>query len=259
MTDPTTPELVKEALASQRRLLGRHDTMLQGIMESLQLSTQQLNHPSASSAGEGGTTPSVSSPPETAPFPLLCSVVKEPFVPTPEPYSGDLGSCSQFILNCSLVFELQASSYPTDWARIAFVINLLHGRAAKWATALWNSASPVLSSFERFSAELRRVFDHTVKGREAMCRLLALSQGSQSAANYSIEFRILASECGWDESALMGIYLKGLSEQLKDELAVRDESTSLEELISVSIQLDQGPSQPAGAAATDGTASVHLL
>lgn len=49
---------------------------------------------------------------------------------------------------------------------------------------------------------------------------------------------VLASECGWDESALMVIYLKGLSEQLKDELAIRDESASLEELISISIWLD---------------------
>lgn len=34
--------------------------------------------------------------------------------------------------------------------------NLLRSRAAKWATALWNSASPVLSSFEVFSCELRK-------------------------------------------------------------------------------------------------------
>lgn len=74
--------------------------------------------------------------------------------------------------------------------------------------------------------------------REATRRLLALSQGSQSVTSYSIDFRILANECGWDESALMGIFVKGLSEQLKDELASRDEPSSLEELISLSIKID---------------------
>lgn len=69
-------------------------------------------------------------------------------------------------------------------------------------------------------------------------RLLAFSQGSASAADYSIEFCILANEFGLDEAVLLGIYLKGLSDQLKDELATREEPESLEQLISLSIWID---------------------
>lgn len=39
--------------------------------------------------------------------------------------------------------------------------------------------------FSQFSAELRRVFDHTLQGQEATKRLFSLSQGSQSVADYS--------------------------------------------------------------------------
>ncbi len=35
-----------------------------------------------------------------------------------------------------------------------------------------------------------------------------------------------------------GVFFKGLSEQLKDELAVRDETTSLDSLISLAVRLD---------------------
>lgn len=39
---------------------------------------------------------------------------KEPHVPAPERYSGDLGLCKVFLMQCSLVFEQQPSTYTTD-------------------------------------------------------------------------------------------------------------------------------------------------
>lgn len=57
-------------------------------------------------------------------------------------------------------------------------------------------------------------------------------------ADYSIEFRLLAAGSGWNDSALRGVFLQGLSEQLKDELAVKNESASLDSLISLAVRLD---------------------
>lgn len=57
-------------------------------------------------------------------------------------------------------------------------------------------------------------------------------------ADYSIEFRVLAAGSGWNDSALQGVFLQGLSEQLKDELAVRNETASLDSLISLAVRLD---------------------
>ena len=57
-------------------------------------------------------------------------------------------------------------------------------------------------------------------------------------ADFSIEFRVLAVGLGWDDTALRSVFYKGLNKQLKDELALRDEPTSLEALISLAVSLD---------------------
>lgn len=118
-------------------------------------------------------------------------------MPPPEHYSGALGSCS---------FDLQPSSYASDKSRIAYTMNLLRGRAAQWGTALWEGSSSTLNSYASFVEEMKKVFDHPVEGSVAASRLFTLRQGSQSAAEYSIEFRILAAEAGWNEPVLINSF-----------------------------------------------------
>lgn len=235
--DPADQDALQQALTTQGILLGRHDRLLADVMSSL----QDLNSSVASIASQLSTrTPpvAVSNPAPTPAETHPSSAVKEPFVPPPEHYSGDVGSCGRFLLQCSLVFNQQPSSYPSDKSRIAYIINLLRGKAGQWATALWEGRSSVLESYGSFISELRRVFDHPVQGREAEKRLLSLHQGSSSVASYSIDFRILAAECGWDTRALQAVFVKGLSDDVKDELATRDEPNSLDELISLAIRVD---------------------
>jgi len=68
-----------------------------------------------------------------------------------------------------------------------------------------------------------------------MNRLLSLKQGSESIANFSIEFCILAAECGWDKPALMTLFTMNLSEELKDKLASQDDKP---QFISLAIKID---------------------
>lgn len=56
-------------------------------------------------------------------------------------------------------------------------------------------------------------------------------------ADYSIEFRILAADSGWNEVSLQSAFIQGLSEEIKYGLAAKDETESLESLISFSIRL----------------------
>ena len=76
---------------------------------------------------------------------------------------------------------------------------------------------------------MRRVFDHPVRGKEASSRLLSLRQGSDSVAQFALKFRIIAAESGG---------LRGLSDRIRDELAVRDETTLLDDLIALATRLD---------------------
>ena len=112
------------------------------------------------------------------------------------------------------MFDQQPLIYPSDHFKIAYVINLLRGKAARWSTAICDQ-SPTLDTFDSFAEDLRRVFVHPVQGQEAAKCLFSLSQGFQSAAEFSIEFCIVALESGWGEQELKGIFIRSLSEQLR--------------------------------------------
>ena len=77
-----------------------------------------------------------------------------------------------------------------------------------------------------------KVFDHPVRGREASQCLLRLCQGSRSVASFAVEFCTLATESGWNEEALQGVFLNALSGDIKDQLTSREESSDLDHLIS---------------------------
>lgn len=57
-------------------------------------------------------------------------------------------------------------------------------------------------------------------------------------ANYLIQFHILAVNSGWNDAALPVVFLKGLGEELKDELAAHDETPSFAALIALTTRLD---------------------
>lgn len=82
------------------------------------------------------------------------------------------------------------------------------------------------------------MFDHPVTGREASKRLLSLQEGNRSAADFAIQFQTIAAGSGWNHEALLTCFVNGLSEALKDELAIRDPISNLEALFDLAIRLD---------------------
>lgn len=99
-------------------------------------------------------------------------------------------------------------------------MGLLRVNALAWAMVIW-------AFFSSFTAELRKVFCHTFQGMDAAKHLLSLCQGSRSVAEYSVESRNTAAESSWNDTALQGVFLRGLSDQVKDELAIKEKSESL--------------------------------
>ncbi len=69
-------------------------------------------------------------------------------------------------------------------------------------------------------------------------QLLALSQGKGTAAEYALAFRTLAAQTEWVEDTLKLLFLRGLNLDLQAELACRDEGRTLNELIELTIQID---------------------
>lgn len=137
----------------------------------------QLNNFLPTSTAPSSSVTPASGPPAAAPTQSL-SAPQEPFIPIPEWYSGGQGSYGCFLHQCSLIFSQQPSTYASDKFKIAFVTNLLIGKAAQWTAAVWK----LLTLFVVHSPYLCQkwiVFDHHVQGKEAATWLMTLSQGSQ--------------------------------------------------------------------------------
>ncbi len=87
-------------------------------------------------------------------------------------------------------------------------------------------------------SEMNKIFDHPVFEGDSAQRCLSLHQGSHSVAEFSVEFRNVAAVSGSNIQALKGVFLKDLSEQLKEELATREEPANLDALISLASKID---------------------
>lgn len=57
--------------------------------------------------------------------------------------------------------------------------------------------------------------------------------------DYAIEFQSLAADTGWNDSALIDAFLRGLSTKVKDHLIVLDIPDSPDGLISLSNKIDR--------------------
>ncbi|MGL5500114.1 MAG: DUF4939 domain-containing protein, partial [Plesiomonas shigelloides] len=162
----------------------------------------------------------------------------EPRLPVPESYAGEPNFCRAFLTRCSLHFSLQPRTFVTEESKVAFVLTLLKGRAALWGTAVWENKDHCCDSFLALGAEMKRVFDRAVAGKEAARRLADLKQGSSSVADYSIEFRTLAAECKWNEEAQWDMFLHGLADRVKREIYMLDLPSTLNELIELALRVD---------------------
>ncbi|XP_057692820.1 uncharacterized protein LOC130916258 [Corythoichthys intestinalis] len=236
--DPTDSEDLFRALAGHDQMISQHEQSICKLVDVISsLTTRVANM--APPVKPGGIIDATAAPDLPAPPPMSPPAsFREPMLPHPHRYEGEPGACRQFLHQCSLIFDQQPFTFASDRSRVAYVMSLLTGKAATWAMAVSNTRPVVRNCFETFETEFVRVFDHPVRGKEAASRLLDFFQGDLTVADYSIQFRILAAECGFGEAALCGIFRRGLSSAVKDELAARDDSSNLEDLISLSVLLD---------------------
>lgn len=151
----STVQRHETALAQQETLMAKHSQVLTDLMTSIHQIFDQL--PSTSATASAASVPL---PDSQMPSPL-----GEPRLPPPQRFSGDPSACDGFLTQCSLTFELQPSSFPSDRAKIAYVITLLSGKALSWATAVWKAQAPFCSSYTMFVEEFKRVTTLSVAGK----------------------------------------------------------------------------------------------
>ncbi len=232
-SDPAAMNQLSSEVSAQANVLASHQLQLQRLTtltEELVKALQAMH----------GTTPPVN-PPAPAPLPARSTSSAQavnPRLSLPERFDGTPDKCKGFLLQCSLFLDQQPSLYPTDISRVSFICFLLSGRALEWATAVWEDGSLSFPPLNEFLCQFREVFEHSASGEEPGEQLLALRQGKDTAADYSLTFRTLAAQTGWESGPLKLLYRKGLSAELQSELACRDEGRTLEEFINITIRLD---------------------
>ena len=157
----------------------------------------------------------------------------------PDKYDGDPKQCRGFLSQCSLHLELLSDQFPSERAKVAFILSLLSGKALAWATPLWDRADPATASVQSFCLEFRNVFEEPARVTSAETALLNLTQGDSSVGDYAIQFRTLASELNWNNEALCATFKKGLNSEIKDVLAARELPSTLSDLILLATRIDK--------------------
>ncbi|KAK3532671.1 hypothetical protein QTP86_027655 [Hemibagrus guttatus] len=198
---------------------------LRDLVETLRQALAALSAPAPPS-------PAATSANTASSAPLCVSPMAQP-----APYSGSAEDCNGFILQCSLVLEMQPHLYPTERSKVAFIISQLRGQALLWAESLWSQNSPVTQSYAGFVDHFKEVFGKpswdSLVGEE-LCRL---QQGKLTVPEYTLQFRTLAAKSGWNEQALLAAYRQGLNPQVRLHLAAYKDAIGLERLIQLSIHV----------------------
>ena len=232
------PDL-RKVLENQGALLGRHNQALHELSTQNQVLLTEVTQ--LSTAMNQLTTrlnPAGLPAPVPAPPPAAPPANRDSYASDPEPFFGDVDKCRGFFLQCSMVFMQRPLTFSTEQSKVHYVMGLLRGRALAWAEAA-NANQPLTSlTYDDLVSKVKGVFDHPDHRGDAAKRLLNIRQGTKSVADFSVDFRILAADAGWDEPALRGVFVNALSEQMKDELAARDDSTDFDSLVTLAIKLD---------------------
>ena len=111
-----------------------------------------------------------------------------------------------FLLQCNLYLARYAESV-SGRDTVATVLSALTGWALEWGAAVWEMGGPEVEAYKRFTLLFHSVFDHPVEGREGGECLLRLRQGARTALEYSLEFQTIAASTGWNELALVTVFL----------------------------------------------------
>uniref|UniRef100_A0A672YIH7 DUF4939 domain-containing protein n=1 Tax=Sphaeramia orbicularis TaxID=375764 RepID=A0A672YIH7_9TELE len=169
----TSLDQVREAVRLQGQRLGGHEVVLHSMvdqMTQLALRVSKLTRTQASASSQ--------SVEPVAPVPSVQPPDK-PNIPPPNKYEGNPETCRNFFTQIQLIFEAQPRRFSNDSAKIAYVASLLEGPPLSYFNALLEKESPVAHSFSSLCAELKRVYDHPVRGQQAALQLMRLRAPSR--------------------------------------------------------------------------------
>ena len=125
MTDPADSDQLRNTVSSLGATIGKHEELLQVLIEGFQTLAEcqdrafntlleQFLGLSVRQPTTNVTLQTVNYAATSCVSPQSTLASQEPCLPSPECYAGNPGSCRAFLSQCSLIFELQTSSFPSQ-------------------------------------------------------------------------------------------------------------------------------------------------
>lgn len=168
-------------------------------------------------------------------------------IPLPNKFKGERGRPAKaFIKSVELYFSMKPTHFTTPEDKIKFTLMLLEDRARNWGEPIMENilhppavAPGNTTNWGAFKDSFNLMFGDPNEERTAANQLRALTQ-TRGADDYASEFRNLISILGWeDDGQLRDNYYQGLKDHVKDTMISHAAPTTLDELITLSIDLDK--------------------
>lgn len=170
-------------------------------------------------------------------------------LPKAETFDGTRSKLRGFLTQMDMHLDMNKHKLYNDAAKVIFVSSYLRGQAWDWLEPFireyyekpqeeWsNIAQKIFNRYADFRQMLERTFGDIDAKKTAERKLKRLRQ-TGSATTYTTEFMQQAMILGWDDYALIPYYGDGLKSHIQDELARIDDFTTIEELSSFAIRMD---------------------
>ncbi|KAG3272474.1 retrotransposon Gag like 3 [Ictidomys tridecemlineatus] len=177
----------------------------------------------------------------TSQFPQASSGLEVAAFPLEYPlaFNGDAQKLPEFLIQLSSYMRVRGHLYPTEAALVSFIGNRFSGEAGRWFQPLLDIQSPLLEQFESFLQVLLDTFDNPENLEDANYHTRQLCQGEGSLHQYATHFHLIAQDLNWDESTLCIQFQEGLASSILNELCLTSSVTSLSNLITQCISLEE--------------------
>ncbi|OMJ07443.1 Retrotransposon-derived protein PEG10 [Smittium culicis] len=177
--------------------------------------------------------------PNQNPFqPAIPSLSNKITLPDAAKFDGKAAEYPSFITNMELFFWGSPELFSVEKSKILFIGTHLLGTASNWFGWLVATKSLCLDNYEAFIQEFSNNFSDPSHGIKIRNLLRNCKQGSRDVVSYATEFRSLARESGFDDTALVDQFLRGLNQKITQFLMMADLPDSLEETIKVTCRVD---------------------
>jgi hypothetical protein len=176
--------------------------------------------------------------PVSVPFSSTAPRNLEPKVAQPDKFDGDRKKYRDFKVAVETIFYLQPLRYTSSRQKTGYIGTLLTGTALSWYRSYFEARDLILDDYDRFMNVFADTFSDPNVVRNAQRELRTLTQGRRPASTYVAEFRRVALDTGYDETAKLEHFRHGLHDDIKDALARIDAPTRFDDFITLVIKID---------------------